>query len=194
MDDSGNNRSALINVTNNTLLVGAGVALLIFFLGQVVIPVSKYCYERVRSKRLILTIMEATTDKTLYFLRGLVPDHEPDIVAEEITKSFNQLIDEVRKNPDYVAHLTVSIDGPSYAKILDNDQFWLMDDEVVKSFVRFEENALVARHMCELVMSEAYLELVKNDRERYVAGLEQIKSQFQEWYQSARDLKEILLH
>lgn len=179
-------KSTADSLKNYALFTGAMVALLTFFLSQVAIPLYKYRHEQRRGKRLMLVIMKAITDKTLDFFGGAT---QANLVAAQI----DQQILQAQQDPHFIAHITVSKDDSFHSKILDETQFWLMDETVVNAFVRFEENSSRARFMCEAVMEKSYLDIVKHDRERYVAALKQISDHFQQWYQSTLDLKEILL-
>ncbi|OZG72436.1 hypothetical protein BTA51_15010 [Hahella sp. CCB-MM4] len=171
-----------------SLLAGAFVALMTFMSGQVLIPLYKYQREQKRGKELILTIMKVMADKTLDFFG----DNTSTSIFDKVSYQIEQQIERAAKDESYIAHVSVSNEDIIRTKLMDEEHFWLVEEEVLRAFIKFEENASRARFMCRSVMDKEYLELVKHDRKRYVAALEQVKKQFDAWLVSTRELKEVL--
>ncbi len=171
-----------------SLLAGAFVALMTFLSGQVIIPLYKYRMEQRKGKELIITIMKVMADKTLDFFG----DNTSTSIFDKVSYQIQEQIERTEKDNHYIAHVSVSNEDILRTKLLDKDHFWLVEEEILKAFIKFEENASRARFMCRSVMDKEYLELVKDDRKRYVAALEQVKKQFDDWLISTRELKEAL--
>lgn len=171
-----------------SLLAGALVALLTWFGGQVAIPLYKYRREQRRGRELTIAIMKVVTDKTLDFFGA----HKSTPAFDKILFRIDEQIDNVRLNNNYFAHISVSEDDPFKDKVLNTEHFWLVDKELIKAFIKVEENASRANFMCKAVMDKDYLQLVRNDRNRYISALEQIREQFDVWQKSTLKLQELL--
>ena len=180
--------NAPLTMKELSLLAGAFVALMTFLSGQVIIPLYKYRLEQRKGKELIITIMKVMADKTLDFFG----DNTSTSIFDKVSYQIQQQIESAEKDDHYIAHVSVSNEDILRTKLLDKDHFWLVEEEILKAFIKFEENASRARFMCRSVMDKEYLELVKSDRKRYVAALEQVKNQFDDWLISTRELKEAL--
>ncbi|WP_157496853.1 hypothetical protein [Hahella ganghwensis] len=127
-------------------------------------------------------------DKTLDFFG----DNTSTSVFDKVSYQIEQQIEKAAEDENYIAHVSVSNEDIIRTKLMDEEHFWLVEEEVLKAFIKFEENASRARFMCRSVMDKEYLELVKNDRKRYVSALKQVKKQFDDWLISTRELKEAL--
>ena len=177
-----------LSAKDYSLIIGSFVALLTWIGGQVFIPLYKYHHDQKKGKELIITVMKVVTDKSLDFFG----DNISTSVFEKVLFLIDEQINKAKEDKNYFAHLSVSEGESVRNKVLNGEHFWLIDDELIQAFLKFEENAFRAGFMCEAVMDKNYHELVKDDRKRYISALEQVKKQFNTWLNSTRELKTIL--
>jgi len=117
---------------------GAIVALFTFLVGQVVIPWLRDWREQKKSKDLLMIILQVISNKSLEFFGEQDNPPEGHIT---VLANIAQEIEKASGSNDYLAHISVTHDNSLVQSVLNERYFWLIDEKIVRSFIRFDECA-----------------------------------------------------
>lgn len=179
-------------------LVGGAIVLLVFIMGNIVIPLIKYSTENNSRRQMLLAVMETIVDQILYpddinskkekhvFLKENI---ETDILANQYYQNLANPHDKAKDEPNYMPYIYSTSHDALIEKVLNDDYFWLMGKTTTRLFAAYDSNSSTLAETCAVAMDDKYVQITAHDRERYVKLLGVVKDVMGDCVRSAIELK-----
>ena len=161
-------------------------ALAAIIIGQAVLPAWRFYWSNQRKKKVLYRMILSHARKTLDFFG------ETHAGIPASIDSMRHQINRMKSDAKYMAYVTVA-DNHDLTDILDDHDFWLLDEEVVGAFVDYLDDIEQTKSMSEKIYDEKYQDLIGNDRERLINAIEQlVNERMTGWYDSTLKLKKVV--
>lgn len=174
-----------ISLRDYALFLSAIVAVILFFISHIGIPLFKYFFERRKKRITALTMLDISCDKTLEFL-GITESGET-----KFQRSIKEQIEKIKSdaNNSYRAYISISNENSLVQELIEGDgTICLLNEEIIRAYTTYIEDYKYAVDLSDIIMRKDFLDIVAIDKDRYINAVKAFHAQLAIWETSTKAL------